>query len=141
MSSPTVRTMALMKKAGYRIGVVERFIKAGRFGIRKDLFGFIDLIAVKAAQAGVVGVQTTSGSNFSAHVHKILDNQEIRSNAVAWLKAGNRIFLHGWRKAGPASQLVRRQISAFVDQYQRHDIHRFGPHQQIKVGVLLQSLE
>lgn len=101
MSSPTIRTIAKMKKEGYIIGVVERFIKMGRFGMRKDLFGFIDLIACRPEESGTVGVQTTSGSNFSAHIHKILDNEEIRLNAVTWVSSGNRILLHGWRKVGP----------------------------------------
>ena len=101
MNSPTTRTIAKMKDEGYIIGVVERFIKAGRFGIRKDLFGFIDLIGCKPSQVGAVGIQTTSGSNFSSHIHKILDNDEVLQNARTWVKAGNRILLHGWSKKGP----------------------------------------
>jgi len=104
MGSPTTRTMDMMRKDGYLIGVVERFIGNGRFGFRKDFLGFIDLIAINVKKKQTVGVQTTSGSNFSSHVRKILDNEDIRLNAQAWLESGNEIQLHGWRKTGKAGK-------------------------------------
>jgi len=90
-----------MRKEGYLVDVVERFIGGSGFGFRRDYLGFIDLIAVNVDKKETVGVQTTSGSNFSSHVHKICDTPDIRSNALAWLNSGNKIQLHGWRKLGP----------------------------------------
>jgi hypothetical protein len=51
-----------------------------------------DLIAVK--DQGVLGVQTTTGSNASTRTNKITANPV----ALTWLSAGNSIEIHGWRK-------------------------------------------
>ena len=61
---------------------------------RSDLFQFIDCLAICPGQT--VGIQTTSTSNVSARKRKILC--ECRDNALAWLRAGNRIVIHGWSK-------------------------------------------
>ena len=58
----------------------------------RDLFGFIDVLAVGPGQ--VVGCQTTSFSGMSSRRKKILEHE----NLEAVLSAGIRVELHGWRK-------------------------------------------
>lgn len=91
-TSPTVRSLKLLRENGYTAQVVERFNPYAR--IRIDLFGFIDICAIKDGE--IVGVQTTSASHLSARYKKILEIPE----AVIWLKANGRILLHGWGKKG-----------------------------------------
>jgi hypothetical protein len=58
MSSPTARSLALLRRGGYCAGIVERFIVQAN--VRKDLFGCIDLVAVKRGESGVLGVQPSN---------------------------------------------------------------------------------
>lgn len=66
----------------------------GSFGVLVDLFGFIDLIAVRAGR--IIGVQATSGPNVSARAKKIL-NERIEESKN-WLGAGAEIHVIGWKK-------------------------------------------
>lgn len=88
--SPTQRSLAHLRKAGYVAEVVEK--KIPKVFITKDLFGFIDVLAIRENE--IVGVQATSGSNVAARVAKITDAPLV--DAVR--KAGIRIVVHGWRK-------------------------------------------
>ena len=91
--SPTQRSLALLRSRGYLVAVVERwnsFVKR-----RQDLFGFIDLLAIKGDE--LIGVQSTSGSNVSARINKII----AEPNAIVWLSPSRKIVVHGWRKVGP----------------------------------------
>ena len=90
MSSPTQRTLKRLRDAGYPlVQVVERWNPYA--GVRQDLFGVVDVLAVGA---DIVGVQATSASNVSKRVAKITE-----SPALPILrKAGIRVLVHGWRK-------------------------------------------
>ena len=91
--SPTQRTIRALKQDGAHCGIVERFnAHVGPFGIRQDLFGFIDIIALRAG--GIVGVQCCAGSGFAAHDRKIRENEM----APEWIKSGGSIELWAWRK-------------------------------------------
>lgn len=93
MNSPTSRSLALLRKRGFLVGVVERWNPYAK--VRQDLFGFIDLIAVKGDLT--LAVQTTTGDNLSARIEKVKGLQ----SASVWLESPNRkIMFHGWRKVG-----------------------------------------
>ncbi len=66
--------------------------------IRKDLFGFIDIVAMKLGEDGLLGVQATSdnGGNVSARMQKTLESEHY----PLWLATGNRFEIHGWKKSG-----------------------------------------
>jgi hypothetical protein len=90
MASPTSRSLALLRKSGWIADIVERWLhKANR---RRDLFGCIDLVAVRGGETGVLGVQTTSLANVSARVKKSVALPALE----IWLAAGNRFEVHGW---------------------------------------------
>lgn len=91
MSSPSARSKAYMAKQGYIVGTVERYCSFTRR--RHDLFGFIDLIAVRGQD--VVGIQTTSDANLAARIAKA----EALPEFPIWLRAG-RVEFHGWGKKG-----------------------------------------
>lgn len=82
--------MELLRERGYRVAVVEKWNPHAR--IRQDLFGFIDLIALKDDET--LAVQATSDDNVSKRIDKIND-----SDALADVrKAGWSIHVHGWKK-------------------------------------------
>lgn len=84
-----------LAKEGYLAGVVEK--RLPRCMITKDLFGFIDIIAVRGGE--VLAVQSTSSSNMASRITKIANHE----NVGAVRESGMRIVVHGWRKtkAGP----------------------------------------
>jgi hypothetical protein len=93
--TPTARSLAWLKQEGWTYASVERRIP-GKF-VTIDAFGFLDYIALKTGQNGVLGLQFTSGSNHASRVEKIL----LEPRARLWLDCSNRIWVMSWSKAGP----------------------------------------
>jgi len=97
-TSPTQRSLKLLRDEGYTVQVVEKWQAFAKK--RVDLFGCIDIIAIKDGVTGVLGVQTTSGSNLAA--------REKKARAIpaltTFLDAGNSFELHGWSKKGKAGK-------------------------------------
>ena len=106
-TSPTQRSLDYLKKQGALVSVAEHWNAFTR--TRRDLFGFIDIVALIPGR-GIVAVQTTSGSGVSARIKKILgvpvdDSPQavaraefIRLSAERWIESGGEIEVHGWRK-------------------------------------------
>lgn len=97
--TPTQRSLAEMRKRGYRCAVVERWNPHAR--IRQDLFGVVDLLAIGNGET--IAVQTTSGSNVASRVKKIADSE----SAPDMRASGWRIIVHGWRKAANGRWTLR----------------------------------
>ena len=95
-TSPTQRTIRALKDQGRVCGIVERYnAHVGPHGIRQDLFGIIDIIALDP-ERGVIGIQSC-GSDFAAHERKILI--ERAQESIDWLSTpGAKLELWGWRK-------------------------------------------
>lgn len=94
----TSRTLDFCRKLGWHPAVVERLIpRPGRpFPLRKDLFGFIDLVVIQPGIHGLIGLQCTASSNGTARIAKIVE--ECHENAHLWLDAGQTIEVWDWRK-------------------------------------------
>lgn len=106
MASPTSRTLALLRRSGWIVTVVERFIPQA--GIRRDAFGFADILAAHPAERRVLLVQTTSLANVSARVRKI----QAKPEAATWLASGGGIEVHGWVLRGGRWRVKRVEIRA-----------------------------
>ena len=91
--TPTQRSLAYLRKAGYTVAVVEHFNHF--IGIRQDLFGFADLLAFRPGMP-VMLVQTTTGSNVAARRTKVLQN----ATAKLWVEAKGEVCLHAWALRG-----------------------------------------
>lgn len=89
--SPTARSLEYLRKLGYIADVTERWIP--KLNVRKDLFGFIDIVAINDTE--VLAVQATSGDggNVSARVTKIAEHDN-----YPMVCKHMRIVVHGWRK-------------------------------------------
>lgn len=105
MSSPTSRTLEVMRERGYLAEVVERWIPGAN--VRKDFAGFIDILCLHKETGEIVGVQATSGSNVSARIDKIVNHE----NVSAVRKANIRILVHGWAKRKGRWQLREVDVS------------------------------
>ena len=96
-ATPTTRTLDELRKLGVTVAKAE-YWQAARYhpggGVRKDLFGFIDIVALH--DHGIVGIQATSGSNITSRVKKIIN--ECREPAMQWIASGGKIEVWGWTK-------------------------------------------
>ena len=92
--TPTQRTLKAQREQGRICGIVEKFNGfVGPHGIRQDLFGFIDIIAIDPEQ-GIIAIQSC-GQDYSGHVKKLTED---RNEAVfEWLKHAP-VELWSWRK-------------------------------------------
>lgn len=92
--SPTQRSLKLMRDRGYLVAITEKYNPFAK--IRQDLFGFIDMLAIKGDET--IAIQTTDGTSVSKRINKI----QTLESARLWLESSNRsIVVHGWRKVGP----------------------------------------
>lgn len=88
--SPTALSKRHLEADGWLLAVVERWNPHAR--IRQDLFGFIDLLAVRAGET--LAVQSTSADHVSHRVTKIAESP----NVGIVREAGWAIHVHGWSK-------------------------------------------
>lgn len=96
--SPTQRTLGALRQRGMPCWIVERFNQyAGPHGLRIDLFGIIDVLALdKSPTGGVIGVQSC-GQDYAAHYRKL--TVEKAQETADWLETpGTKLELWGWRK-------------------------------------------
>ena len=98
-TSPTQRSLKLMRERGYLCEVTERWNPFAK--IRQDLYSFVDVLCIKEGET--VAVQTTSYSNISARVKKI---SELDTSAIVKL-AGWKIIVQGWKKDKNGKWMVR----------------------------------
>jgi hypothetical protein len=88
--SPTVRSLAHLRKTCQLVQVVEKYNSFTQ--TRHDLFGIIDILAIQDGET--IAVQSTSWSNVASRIKKMAE-----SDAIEHLrKAGWKILVHGWKK-------------------------------------------
>ena len=97
--TPTARSLERLRAFGWTVGVVEQRIP--HTNITRDLFGFIDLLAIRGTET--MAVQVTSGSNVAARVHKIAESEHVGAVRTA----GWSICVHGWRKNAKGEWTLR----------------------------------
>lgn len=98
--SPTQLTLRHLRAEGWLAEVTEHWNPHA--GVRNDLFGFIDVIAIKPNET--LAVQATTAANVMSRVHKIAD----QTNISAVREAGWGIEVWGWAKKSGRWVLHRR---------------------------------
>jgi hypothetical protein len=88
--SPTQRTLAYLRSLGYTATVTERWNSFAK--IRQDLFGIVDVLALKPGET--LAVQCCEASSISKRVAKIADHD----STPRIREAGWRLEVHGWTK-------------------------------------------
>lgn len=101
MSSPTSRSLELLRAEGWIPWVVERWIPGANK--RVDLFNFGDILAIR--DGAVMIIQTTTASNVSSRIHKIKTSPFL----PIVQKAKMFIEVHGWAKRKGRWACVRRE--------------------------------
>lgn len=96
--SPTQRSLKYLRDEGYLVAIVEHWQPFAR--IRKDLWGWADLLAIKRGE--VLAVQVTS-EGVANRVKKITDSETIGRVR----EAGVRVEVHGWRKNSKGRYIQR----------------------------------
>ena len=91
--SNTSRTLSYIREQGWRAEKVEYWNSFSK--TRKDLFGFIDIVAM--GEGKIIAIQSC-GSSFSAHDKKIREDERCGPLALNWMESGGRLILIGWRK-------------------------------------------
>ena len=100
--SPTQLTLRHLRDEGWPlVEVTEKWNPHA--GIRQDLFGFIDVLAV--GPQGVLAVQATSADNVASRIRKITDHP----NLGAVREAGIAIHVYGWKKVAGRWTLHRNE--------------------------------
>lgn len=93
MSSPTQRSLSLLRKSWPLVQVTEKWNQFAK--VRQDLFGFVDVLAVGGDF--VLAVQTTTGDHVSNRYEKL----RYLPAVVHWLQSPYRkLVIHGWAKRG-----------------------------------------
>jgi hypothetical protein len=104
MASPTTLSLAALRRSGFVADVCERFI--AQAGVRRDLFGCIDIIAIDRRQPGILAVQCTTLDHVAGRLAKARSKPEL----TAWLKAGGRFAVWGWFKRNGRWQVKQVEV-------------------------------
>ena len=104
MTSPTARTLAYLRKQGFIAQVVEKYNMFSKKRI--DLFGCIDIVAIRNDIQGVLGIQVTSRGNIQDRVKKCKEEDKMR----VWLAAGNQLQVHGWGLMGKKGKRKKYEL-------------------------------
>jgi hypothetical protein len=88
--------MTRCRELHYQSQIVEQWVQhpGMQQGHRRDLFGFIDIVAVTGRR--IIGIQATTGDNGSKRVDKIMDECSVQ--ARKWLLSGGEIEVWAWRR-------------------------------------------
>jgi len=138
----TQKTLKALRDLGYTAEVVEKWIPfypkdpvtgksvRGEGGIRRDLFEFIDIVAMKPG-IGIVGVQSTGPHGHSQHKRTIL----ACNAAQTWLRSRGRIALYSWKKVqitkkdgtkGKSRRWKARMEEIKLEDFESDDSRQFG---------------
>jgi hypothetical protein len=88
--SPTQLSLAKLREEGYTCWITEHWNNWSK--TRQDLFGFIDILALKGNET--LAIQTTTAANLNARVKKISNHE----NVGVVREAGWTIHVHGWHQ-------------------------------------------
>lgn len=105
-ASPTRLSLEYLRGHGYDVDVVERWVPgmAGR-QVRRDLFGILDLVALRGDET--LGVQVTTKHNLGSRARKIAESEHVG----ALREAGWRLVVHGWwQPRGPRTRYELEEL-------------------------------
>jgi hypothetical protein len=90
--TPAARTLAYYRQAGYFCDTWEHWNYFA--GIRRDGFGWIDLVVLDPISVRIIGVQATSGNNHAARRAKVLASL----GAAWWVASGGVARVVSWSR-------------------------------------------
>ena len=100
----SAKSLPYLREHGYLAQKVEQW---NNFAHRRiDLYGCIDIVAIKDGEQGVLGVQATNMNEIDVHIDKAQNDCGVALKV--WLKAGNKFEIHGWK--GKEVEIVKLVI-------------------------------
>ena len=84
--------MSFLRSLGWTVDKVEQRLPVVK--TTRDCFGFIDVLAIRVGDPGVLAVQATTEAHLAERVRKV----KAEGRAKDWLACGNRIEVHGWAR-------------------------------------------
>ena len=108
MTSPTQLSLKKLREEGWPlVQVVEHWVPG--VNIRRDLFGFIDILAVNGDMSlPILAVQATSTPNMSTRIKKITQEHPVYLQHL--LKAGFAVEVWGWAKRGKPARWTLKTV-------------------------------
>ena len=125
--TPTSRSLAFLRREGFTVAVVEKWIP--KLNVRADLWHFGDVLAVHPVRREFLIVQTTSAANVSSRLTKARGCPEL----ATWLRAGGLFEVHGWdqrngrwavRRVGVLARELEPIALAELPRNRRRDRHQ-----------------
>lgn len=89
----TERTTRRLRAQGWILARAEQWVPTA--GVRRDLFGWIDYVALDPPGGRIIGVQSCA-KDFAGHRRKLRGPR--REQVRAWLVCGGHALLIGWQK-------------------------------------------
>lgn len=89
-----------LEAEGWTVANVEQVIP--HTFIKRDFFGFADLIAVSPTR-GILAIQATGGDS-TGNASKRIEKIKAEPRAGIWLASGGRIQVHSWQGKGNQRQ-------------------------------------
>lgn len=124
-TSNTARTLEYIRSQGWTADKVEQFnAYAGRYGQRKDCFGWMDILAL--GEGAIIGIQSC-GQAFSEHRLKITEDPQVAPLVLKWLESGGRALLIGWRKVKLKRGGKAMRWQPRIEEYQVSDFLEIPP--------------
>lgn len=123
-SEPVKRTLKALREEGWTADVAEKWVafpwkkpgEPGPPGVRKDLFGYVDVVAYRPLH-GVLFVQASPETGqVSKHVAKLLGENYVEIARA--IRAGIRVEIHGWGLKGERGKRklwTRRRLAFGLD--------------------------
>jgi hypothetical protein len=105
-ASSTKLSLDHLRSMGWIAEVVERWVPSQNGQIRRDLWGFIDIVAIR--NEVTMGVQTTTRNEMPKRIRKILASENLGAvSAAGWL-----IVVHGWHQ--PRGAKTRYEVEEYT---------------------------
>ena len=107
MRSPSARTIKFLRDQGCIAESVEKWIPIPLHpggGVRRDLFGCIDILAIQGSK--LLAIQSTSGSNHNARVAKAMAEPRLKF----YIGTSNLFEIWSWTKKGPRGKRKTWQV-------------------------------
>lgn len=92
MSKYTELTLKYLREQGYEAQVVEKYNSFTKQ--RKDLFGLIDIVAMKAGEP-LLGIQSTGYQQRAKHLALI---HELKAKVELWCSTRSEFWMISWKK-------------------------------------------
>jgi hypothetical protein len=99
----------LLKDQGYIVSKVEQYNKFSQH--KKDLFGFIDILAIKPGE--ILGIQATGWTFHGSHANNYLNNPKISKNIEIWLSTGAKFEIWAYNNETKKFKIKSASIQTY----------------------------